>query len=87
MEMNLDKIVFKRLNGFLSANYSIFSKQFGFVLGSSTECALFDLILNIQCSLDQRLRASESKNMCFDVFLNRKTHVSHIFHIKKNNRV
>jgi hypothetical protein len=52
----MEKIVFKRLNGFLSANNSLFSKQYGFVSCSSTECALFDLISDIQCSLDQRLR-------------------------------
>jgi hypothetical protein len=33
------KIVFKKLTGFLSANYSLFSKQYGFVSGSNTECA------------------------------------------------
>jgi hypothetical protein len=52
----MEKIVFKRLIGFLSASYSLFSKQCGLVSGSSTECALVDLILDIQCSLDQRIR-------------------------------
>jgi hypothetical protein len=52
----MEKIVFKMLTGFLSANNSLFSKQYGLVSGSSTECALFELISDIQCSLDQRLR-------------------------------
>jgi hypothetical protein len=52
----MEKIVFKRLTVFLFANFSLFSKQYGFVSGLSTESALFDLISDIQCSLDQRLR-------------------------------
>jgi hypothetical protein len=45
----MEKIVFKRFTSFLSANYCLFSKQYGFVSGSSTDCALFDLIPDIQC--------------------------------------
>jgi hypothetical protein len=52
----LEKIVFKRLFGFLSANYSLFSKQYESVSGTSTVCALFDLISDMQFSLDHRLR-------------------------------
>jgi hypothetical protein len=38
----MEKDVFKRLTAFLAANYHLFSRQYGFVSGSSTVCGLFD---------------------------------------------
>jgi hypothetical protein len=49
----MEKAVFIRLTAFLAANYHLFSRQNGFVSGSSSVCGLFDLISDIQTSLDR----------------------------------
>jgi Reverse transcriptase (RNA-dependent DNA polymerase)/Endonuclease/Exonuclease/phosphatase family len=54
----LEKIVYKRLIQFLQNNYQLFTKQYGFIKGSNTICALFDMIHKIQDSLDKGFKTS-----------------------------